>query len=128
MTNEKLLHQYYNGDDSAFESLYRRMNRDADIKAAKERYAGYYAEQARKLANKNDYFRAVYLMKNACSFYAGVNREKAIALRLEMEPWQKMALKELHPITTKIDVKDTADAIDAMFGGLTLVNPLRWRT
>lgn len=102
------------------ESLYRRMNREADIKAIKERYAGYYAEQARKLANKNDYFRAVYLMKNACSLYAGVNREKAIALRLEMEPWQKMALKELHPITTKIDVKDTADAIDAMFGGLTL--------
>lgn len=24
MTNEELLHQYYDGDDSAFESLYRR--------------------------------------------------------------------------------------------------------
>lgn len=109
--------------DEAFatlEPIYKRMNRDADIKAAKEQYAGYYAAQAKKLANKNDYFRAIHLMKNACALYTGVNREKAIELRLEMEPWQKLALKDLHPITTKIDVKETADALDEMFDGLTL--------
>lgn len=109
--------------DEAFatlEPIYKRMNRDDDIKVAKEQYAGYYSAQAKKLADKNDYFRAVHLMKNACSLYTGVNREKAIELRLEMEQWQKLALKDLHPITTKIDVKETADAIDAMFGGLTL--------
>ena len=109
--------------DEAFATLepfYKRMNRDADIKVAKEQYAGYYAAQAKKLADKNDYFRAVHLMKNACSHYIGVNREKAIELRLEMEQWQKLALKDLHPITTKIDVKETADAIDEMFDGLSL--------
>ena len=91
-----------------------------DIKATKEQYAGYYEAQARKLANKKDYFRAVVLMKTACSLYAEVNRDKALALRIEMEIWQKLALKDLHPITTKIDVKEIADAVDQMFDGLTL--------
>lgn len=43
--------------DEAFatlEPIYKRMNRDTEIKSAKEQYAGYYAAQARKLANKND--------------------------------------------------------------------------
>lgn len=102
------------------EPIYKRMNRDADIKTAKEQYASYYEAQARKLSNKKDYFRAVHLMKNACSLYASVNREKAIELRLEMEQWQKLMLKDLHPITTKIDVKETAEAVDKMFDGLTL--------
>ena len=102
------------------EPIYKRMNRDADIKTAKEQYAGYYAVQARKLANKKDYFRAVYLMKNACTLYIGVDREKAIELRLEMEGWQKLAMKDLHPITTKIDVKEIAESVDQMFDSLTL--------
>lgn len=102
------------------ESIYKRMNRDVDTKAAKEHYASYYAVQARNLANKKDYFRAVLLMKKACLLYVGVNREQVTALRLEMEQWQKLALKDMHPITTRIDVKDVADSVEQMFAGLTL--------
>ena len=102
------------------EPIFKRMNRDADIKTAKEQYASYYEAQARKLSNKKNYFRAVHLMKNACSLYAGVNHEKAIELRLEMEQWQKLMLKDVHPITTKIDVTETAEAVEKMFDGLTL--------
>ena len=102
------------------ERIYKRMNRDTDIKTAKAQYAGYYEAQARKLANKKDYFRAVYLMKHTCTVYAGVNREKTIELRLEMEQWQKLALKELRRITTTIDVQETAKTVDEMFNGLTL--------
>jgi len=105
---------------SILEAIYKRLNRDADIKTSKEQYAAYYEVQARKLASNKDYFHAVYLMKHACSAFSGVNREKVIELRLEMEEWQKLMLKDLKPITTTIDVKETAEAIDKMFNGLTL--------
>lgn len=104
---------------SVLELIYKRMNRDVDIKVAKEQYAGYYALQARKQAGKKDYFRAVHLMKTACLHYSGVNREKTIELRLEMEQWQKLSLKDMHPFTTKIDVKEIADKVEKLFEGLT---------
>lgn len=102
------------------EAMYKRLKRNNDIKIAKEQYAAFYETQSRKLVEKKDYFRAVYLIKKACTLYNDVNRDKVIALRLEMEEWQKLALKELHPITAKIDVKDTAKAIEQMFSGLNL--------
>ncbi len=102
------------------ESIYKRMHREIDIQTAKEQYAKYYEARARNLSTKKDYFRAVDLMKKACLLYADVNRETAIELRLEMEQWQKLMLKELHPITTKINVQDISEAVDKMFDGLTL--------
>ena len=112
----------YQADDSysILEAFYNRMKKDAGIKAAKERYAGYYETQARKLANKKDYFRAVMNMKKACSLYAGVDRDKTVGLRLEMEEWQKLSLKALHPITMKIDTQKIEDAVDLMFAEVTL--------
>lgn len=105
---------------SILEAMYKRMNRVADLKVAKERYAAYYEAQARKQANQKEYFRAVILMKKGCLLYAGENRDKVIALRLEMEAWQKLALNDLHIIRTKIDVEETQKAIDKMFEGLSL--------
>lgn len=103
---------------SLLEAFYNRMNKD--VKEIKERYAGYYETQARKLASKKDYFRAVMNMKKACSLYAGVDRDKTVGLRLEMEEWQKLSLKALHPITMKIDTQKIADAVDLMFAEVTL--------
>lgn len=105
---------------SVLESIYKRMNRDADIKAAKLQYAGYYVVLARKLASRKDYVRAVHYMKNACSIYTGVDRDRIVELRLEMEQWQKLTLEDMHVTTTKIDVKDTVEVVNQMFDGLTL--------
>lgn len=105
---------------SLLESMYKRMNRNADIKVAKEQLASYYEAQARKLSNKQDYFRAVIFMKQACLLYKGVNHDKAIELRLEMEQWQKLALQDLHFITREIDVKDITVTVEQMFSDLTL--------
>ena len=105
---------------SVLESVYKRMNRDVDIKAAKSQYAGYYVVLARKLASGKDYVRAVHYMKKACSIYTGVDRDIIVELRLEMEQWQKLALEDMNFTTTKIDVKDTVEAVNQMFDGLTL--------
>ena len=112
----------YLADESftVLESFYMRMKRDNDIKAAKEHYASYYEAQARVLRDKKDYFRAVHLMKQACLLYKGVHRSKVTELRIEMESWQKLALKDLHFITTEIDVRETSETIERMFAGLTL--------
>lgn len=105
---------------AVLEPIYKRMGRDTDIKTAKAQYAGYYEIQARKRAEKLDYLRAVHLMKNACLHYVGVDRDKLLSLRLEMEVWQKRMLKELKPLRTKIDIKDYVRTIDLMFEGLTV--------
>ncbi len=105
---------------SILERFYNRMKQDDATKTAKEKYAHYYENQARKLAHKNDFFRAVIFMKRACLLYNGVNHDKALELRLEMADWQKLALKNLHPITTKINIKETAAVVDQMFEGLPL--------
>ena len=96
------------------------MKKNEDTLLAKGQYAGYYESHARRLADNKDYFRAVFVMKKACSLYTGVNREKVIELRLEMETWQRLALKDMHPVATKIDVKETAEVINRLFDGLSL--------
>ena len=109
--------------DEAFavvESFYKRMKRNDDINVSKGQYASYYEMQARNLEKSNDYFRAVIMMKKACLIYMEVDRNKAITLRIEMEPWQKLALNDLHIYKTTIDVKDISEAVENMFADLTL--------
>ena len=105
---------------SVVETIYKRLRRDNDIIIAKKQLASYYETQARKLANQKNYFRAISAMKKSCSLYAGANRNKVVELRLEMETWQTLSLKDLHPVTMQIDVKEIADAIDLVFNGLSL--------
>ena len=106
------------------EIFYKHIKKIDEIKVKKEKYASYYAFQSQKQADKKDYFRAVHLMKKACILFSEVNREKAIALRLQMETFQKLMLKDIKPFTMKIDVKDTAKAVDKMFEGLTLTEAI----
>ena len=105
---------------SIIEKLYQRLKRDDDIRKVKEQYALYYEMRAKQLAEKKDYFRAIHNMKKACSLYQGINRNKTIDLRLLIEDWQKASLKNLHPITIKIDTQRIVDTIDEMFDGLSL--------
>lgn len=101
-------------------TIYEKLKRNDDIKSIKEQYADYYVALARKQAEKKDYFRAVSFMKKACKIYSNENREKAVALRLEMEEWQKLSLKNLQPITVEFNVEDISKAVEERFDGLTL--------
>ena len=104
---------------SVLEALYKRLKKDEDIKNAKARYASYYEVQAKVIAQKEGYFRAIDLLKKACTLFSGINREKSRQLRLLLEDWQKLAMKELHPHKFTINVKAMQDTIEQLFDGLT---------
>ncbi len=105
---------------SVLEKLYGRLKKDAELKEFKGKYAKYYEIQAKSLAQKNDYFRAVFMLKKACTLYAGVNQEKLLELRQLLEEWQKIALKDMHFHKFEIDLKPTYDAVEQLFDGLSL--------
>ncbi|MBE6967374.1 MAG: DUF4209 domain-containing protein [Ruminococcaceae bacterium] len=105
---------------SVLEKLYGRLKKDAELKAFKGKYANYYEIQAKSLAQKNDYFRAVFMLKKACTLYAGINQEKLLELRRLLEEWQKIALKDMHFHKFEIDLKPTYDAVEQLFDGLSL--------
>lgn len=105
---------------SVLEKLYGRMKKEVELKTIKGRYANYYETQAKSLAQKNDYFRAVIMLKKACNLYVGINQEKVLELRQLLEDWQKAALQEMHVQKYKIDLKPTYDAVEEMFDGLSL--------
>lgn len=105
---------------SVSEILYRRMKKEKDLKMFKARYASYYEEYAKMLAHKNDFFRAVIMLKKACNIYAGINQEKLLELRLLLEDWQKIALQGMQVHRFEIDFKPTFDKIEQMFEGLSL--------
>lgn len=105
---------------SVLEKLYGRLKKDAELKEFKGKYAKYYEIQAKSLAQKNDYFRAVFMLKKACTLYAGVNQEKLLELRQLLEEWQKIAIKDMHFHKFEIDLKPTYDAVEQLFDGLSL--------
>lgn len=105
---------------SVLEKLYGRLKKDAELKTFKGRYANYYEVQAKLLAQKNDYFRAVIMLKKACNLYNGINQEKLLELRQLLEDWQKLALQEMHIQKYEIDLKPTYDAVEQMFKDLSL--------
>lgn len=105
---------------SVLEKLYGRLKKDAELKAFKGKYANYYEVQAKSLAQGNNYFRAVFMLKKACTLYAGINQEKLLELRRLLEEWQKIALKDMHFHKFEIDLKPTYDAVEQLFDGLSL--------
>ena len=109
---------------SVLEKLYGRMKKEKDLKSFKSKYASYYESQAKSLALENDYFRAVIMLKKACTLYAGINQEKLLELRLLLEDWQKIALQEMHVHKFKIDVSPTYDAVERIFEGLSLTEAI----
>lgn len=105
---------------SVLEKLYSRLKKDAELKTFKSKYANYYEVQAKSLARGNDYFRAVFMLKKACSIYVGINQKKLLELRLLLEDWQKLALKDMHVHKFKVDLKPTYEAVEKLFDGLSL--------
>ncbi len=104
--------------------LYARMKKNEELKIFKARYAGYYEAQAKLLAQKEDFFRAVIMLKKACILYIGIDQDKLLELRLLLENWQKKALKEMHVHEYKFDVKPIYNAVEKMFEGLSLTEAI----
>lgn len=105
---------------SVMEQVCKRLKKYDELKEAKYRYANYYEAQAKSLAHNNDYFCAVIALKKACALYVGVNKEKLLELRVLLEGWQKVALKNMHTQQFEINVKPIYEAIEAMFEGLSV--------
>ncbi len=105
---------------SVLEKLYGRMKKGKELKVIKNKYANYYEIKAKCLAQRNDYFRAVIMLKKSCTIYSGINQEKLLELRLLLEDWQKAALQEMHVHKYEIDCKPIYNAVEKMFEGLSL--------
>lgn len=109
---------------AVLEKLYTRMKKVEEMKLFKARYADYYEAQANSFARKDDYFRAVFMLKKACILYVGIDQDKLLELRLLLENWQKKALKEMHVHEYKLDVKPIYDAVEKLFEGLSLTEAI----
>ena len=109
---------------ATLEKLYRRMKKEKELKFVKKKYAQYYEAQASALAQGNDYFRAVIMLKRACSLYAGIDQEKQLELRAVLVDWQEKSLQEMHTQAIEIDLKPINDAVAQIFEGLTLTEAI----
>lgn len=101
------------------ELLLRRLNKADDRKVAKGRYALYYEKQAEALSAKNDYFRAVIMLKKACVLYGDIDRSKVLDLRLKLESFQRESLKYMQSVPFEINVKPIYESIEKLFDGLS---------
>lgn len=86
---------------SVQELLLKRLKRNDDIKAATTNYASYYENFAEALTRKEDYYRAVIMLKKACTLYSTIDRNKLLVLRSRLEELQKKALKQMNASPTK---------------------------
>ncbi len=102
------------------ESLLKKLKMDNELSIAKKKYADYYEMQSEQLANQGDYFRAVILLKKACTLFVKIDRKKVLELRIRLEEYQKKALKNMHAIPIKIDTKPSYQVIEKLFNGLTV--------
>ena len=109
---------------SVLEKLYRRMRKEDELKVVKSRYANYYEAQAKSLAQKNEYFRAVIMLKKACTLFSSINQEKLLNLRLLLEDWQKKTIQEMHAHKFELDLKPIYEAVEQMFEGLSLTEAI----
>lgn len=102
---------------SVWEILCRRTKKD--IRPFKRRYACYYEAQAKLIAQNNDYFRAVFMLKKACLLFNGIDNEKLLQLRNLLEIWQKETTKRMHTKTFEIDTRPFWETIEPLFEELT---------
>ena len=109
---------------SVLEKMYRHMKKNDDLKIFKERYAGYYEAYAKALGHKKDYFRAIIMLKKACTLYQDVNKDKLLDLKILLADWQKIALQGMHIQEFKIDLEPVYNLIEQRFEGLSLTEAI----
>lgn len=102
------------------ESLLKRLKLHDAIKTATLNYAGYYESYAGSLAENNEYHRAVIMLKQACTLYSTVDREKLSELRSNLEGLQKKALGQMQSIPFTINTESTYKLVAQCFDGLNI--------
>ncbi len=100
--------------------ILRRLKKEEAIKAATTAYAAYYEATAEVLAQRNDFFRAVFMLKKACSIHDSHDREKLRILRLRLEELQRKAMDNMQAIPFEYDAGPVHKKIDQLFNGLSL--------
>lgn len=101
------------------ETLLKRLKQQDDIKAATTNYANYYENFAEALAKKEDYYRAVIMLKKACTLYSTIDRNRLLVLRSRLEELQKKALKQMNSIPFEINTESTYKLVKELFDGLS---------
>lgn len=109
--------------DEAFDvytSLLRSIKKELEIKQAKRDVAGYYELQATTLIEKGDILRASELLKKTCHFLHGVDQERLLNVREQLESLQRENMKNLGSYQYEIDLRPIHDAINPFFENLSL--------
>ena len=101
------------------ESLLKRLKHHDAIKTATINYASYYESYADTLADKKEYHRAVIMLKQACTLYSAVDREKLLQLRSRLEDLQKLAMGQMQSFPFTINTESTYKLVEQSFSGLT---------
>ena len=102
------------------ESLLKRLKQPDAIKTATLNYASYYESYANSLAENKEYHRAVIMLKQACTLYNAVDREKLSELRSKLEDFQKLALGQMQSIPFTINTESTYKLVEQCFNELTI--------
>lgn len=104
---------------SVLEQLYRRLKKEEELQEYRIKYASYYEMKAKEQAQNGVYFRAIIMLKKACTLFSKINHEKLLELRILLEEWQKVALQEMHVHKYEIDIKPIYEIVEPMFKGLS---------
>lgn len=100
--------------------LLKRLKQQDDIKIATTNYADYYEAYADTLTQKEDYHRAVIMLKKACALYGAGDRDKLLSLRVKLEDLQKKALKQMQAIPFTINTESVYNLVEQLFSELSV--------
>lgn len=102
------------------ESILNRLRLDAEVVEAKTNLANYLVTQSKILEDKDDNFRAVMLLKKACTLYSKVDKEKTLDLRKHLELLQQKSLHNMQGIPIKFDTQRLHEVLEKAFSGLSI--------
>ena len=100
--------------------VWNRLGMESEIKAGKAKLAEYYAKYAERLSASGDDFRAIELLKRACTLYAGIDQRRLFELRNRLEGLQKRSLLKMQTISVPVDTSGIIKRVDQLFSGLTM--------
>ena len=100
--------------------ILERLKKSDNIKSEKIRIAEYFAEYAIELSNNGDDLRAIMLLKKACTFYNGVNKQRLIELRETLKTLQQRSITKMASIPWSFDATATNKRVEQLFSQLTV--------
>lgn len=118
ITNEKI-----NLADETFavqETLFKKLGKNAELDIAKQHYANYYKALAEQENQRQNYLRAVELLKKACELYSKCDKSRVLELRIRLANYQEKVSNNMCVIPYKIDTTSIHKLSERVFKGRTI--------